>query len=45
MAVGFHPGGYCGIQHKPNKERVAIFSLWNKGSYSVESVDSGPGPK
>ena len=43
MVVGFYPGGYCGIQQKENNERVAIFSLWNKGSYSVESVGAGPG--
>ena len=43
MVVGFYPGGYCGIQQKQNNERVAIFSLWNKGSYSVKSVGAGPG--
>ena len=43
--VGWGPAGYSGIQQKENNERVAIFSMWNEGSHSVELVNVGPGVK
>ena len=43
MVTGFGPGGYSGIQQLRGGKRVAIFSLWNNDTTSVEFVDSGPG--
>ena len=42
MITGFGPGGYSGIQQLDGNRRVAIFSLWNNGTTSVELVDQGP---
>ena len=44
-AVGWSPGGYSGIQQidAEGRERVAIFSMWNKGGDSVELASQGDG--
>ena len=39
MVTGFGPGGYSGIQQLRGGKRVAIFSLWNNETTSVEFVD------
>jgi len=41
IAIGFAPGGICGLQQDENNEKRVIFSLWNKDEISVEVVDSG----
>jgi len=41
--VGWGPGGYSGIQQIDNQRKVAIFSMWNEGTNSVELVKAGPG--
>eukprot|EP00093_Oithona_nana_P004787 04787.XXX_136835_136456_1 [CDS] Oithona nana genome sequencing. len=41
IAIGFMPGGICGLQQGENNEKRVIFSLWNKDEHSVEVVESG----
>ena len=41
--VGWGPGGYSGIQQTANNGKVAIFSMWNNGTDSVELESAGPG--
>lgn len=41
MMVGFSEG-YSGIQQVSKDEKIAIFSLWNKGTDSVSLVSSDP---
>ena len=40
MTIGFSPGGYSGIQERPNS-KFAIFSLWNDKTNSAELVSTG----
>ena len=40
MTIGFSPGGYSGIQQRPN-DKIAIFSLWNDRTNDAELVETG----